>query len=153
MFAPRPERVAAELARVLRSGGKLYMANWTPRGMPARMFKCLSAYVPAPAGFIPPVLWGEPEVVVERLDDSFSDIRMERKTYPQWHYDLGPAELVDFFSRHFGPVKRAFETLDAGERESLRGELQQIYSESSEVDDGRLTITAGEYLEVVATRR
>jgi hypothetical protein len=30
MFAPRPEVVAAELFRILRSGGILGMANWTP---------------------------------------------------------------------------------------------------------------------------
>ena len=39
MFAPRPEKVASELARVCRSGGRLYMANWTPDGMVGQMFK------------------------------------------------------------------------------------------------------------------
>ena len=39
MFAPRPEKVAAELARVCRPGGRLYMANWTPSGMVGQMFK------------------------------------------------------------------------------------------------------------------
>ena len=63
MFAPRPDRVVSEIARVLRPGGKLYMANWTPRGMPAQMFKCVSGYVPAPPGAIPPVLWGDEETV------------------------------------------------------------------------------------------
>lgn len=28
MFAPRPELVASEFARVLKSGGKLFMVNW-----------------------------------------------------------------------------------------------------------------------------
>src|SRR5271155_3193045 len=32
MFAPRPEVVAAELARVCRPGGMIAMANWTPEG-------------------------------------------------------------------------------------------------------------------------
>jgi ubiquinone/menaquinone biosynthesis C-methylase UbiE len=30
MFAPRPERAAAELLRVVRPGGRVAMANWTP---------------------------------------------------------------------------------------------------------------------------
>jgi ubiquinone/menaquinone biosynthesis C-methylase UbiE len=61
MFAPDPDRVTAEFARVVRPGGKLYMANWTPNGMPAQMFKfkCVAAYVPPSPAFIPPVLWGE----------------------------------------------------------------------------------------------
>ena len=33
MFAPRPERVAAELTRVCRPGGVVAMANWTPEGL------------------------------------------------------------------------------------------------------------------------
>ena len=33
MFAPRPERVAAELLRVCKPGGHIAMANWTPEGI------------------------------------------------------------------------------------------------------------------------
>jgi len=50
MFAPRPEKVASELARVSRSGGRLYMANWTPNGMVGQMFKIVAKHAPPPAG-------------------------------------------------------------------------------------------------------
>jgi len=36
MFAPRPERVSSELARVCRRGGTIVMANWTPEGFVGR---------------------------------------------------------------------------------------------------------------------
>jgi ubiquinone/menaquinone biosynthesis C-methylase UbiE len=36
MFAPRPELVASELARVLAPGGLLAMANWIPPASPGR---------------------------------------------------------------------------------------------------------------------
>jgi ubiquinone/menaquinone biosynthesis C-methylase UbiE len=153
MFAPRPERVAAEFARVVRPGGKLYMANWTPYGMPARMFKCVAAYIPPPPGFIPPVLWGDEDTVRQRLNSQFTDIKLTRKTYPQWHYSFIPAELVGFFRRYFGPVKRAFDTVDVQAQQRLSRELEQIYSDTSETLNGVLTITGGEYLEVIATRR
>jgi len=153
MFAPRPDKVAAEFARVIRPGGKLYMANWTPNGMPAKMFKCLAGYVPPPPGFIPPSLWGDEDTVEQRLGEHFSDIRLTRKVYPQWHYRFTPAELVEFFGTHFGPVKQAFESVDEEARETLRQQLEQIYTNSSETSNGILTITAGEYLEVIATRR
>jgi ubiquinone/menaquinone biosynthesis C-methylase UbiE len=153
MFAPRPQRVAAEFARVVRPGGKLYMANWTPYGMPARMFKCVAAYVPTPPGFIPPVLWGDEETVRQRLGGEFTDIQLTRKTYPQWHYRLTPAQLVGFFRRYFGPVKRAFDTVDEDAQRRLSRELEQIYADNSETSNGVLTITGGEYLEVIATRR
>src|SRR5204862_3305401 len=38
MFAPNPERSAAELIRVCRPGGKIGLANWTPEGFVGQMF-------------------------------------------------------------------------------------------------------------------
>jgi ubiquinone/menaquinone biosynthesis C-methylase UbiE len=38
MFAPRPDRVATELARVTKPGGLIAMANWTSDGFIGRMF-------------------------------------------------------------------------------------------------------------------
>ena len=153
MFAPRPERAASELARVICPGGKLYMANWTPRSMPARMFRCVAGFVAPPPGFIAPVLWGDEDTASQRLDDGFRDIQLTRRTYPQWCYRYNPAELVEFFRIHFGPVKRAFSVLDDDSQRVLRQELEQIFVESSEQSGGMLTITRGEYLEVIANGR
>ncbi|MCI0508288.1 MAG: hypothetical protein L0Z73_19605 [Gammaproteobacteria bacterium] len=33
MFAPRQDRMTAALARVIKSGGQLFLANWTPASM------------------------------------------------------------------------------------------------------------------------
>ena len=129
------------------------MANWTAAGMPAQMFKRLSAYVPPPAGFVPPVLWGDEATVTERLEQHFTGIRLNRRLYPQWHYPFTTAELVDLFRTQFGPVKKAFDVLDAKHQRTLAEELEEIYARNSEIRDGVLTITNGEYLEVVATRK
>ncbi len=152
MFAPQPDKVVAELARVIRPGGRLYMANWTPRGMPAQMFQCIARHVPPPAGFIPPVLWGDEDTVYERLQGEFTDIQLTRRTYPQWHYPFDAAELVELFRTRFGPVKRAFEVIEAPERDTLRRQLENIYATNSKQRGTGLTITGGEYLEVIATR-
>lgn len=48
MFAPRPERVAAELIRVCRPAGRIVMANWTPEGFVGQMFKTIGKHVPPP---------------------------------------------------------------------------------------------------------
>lgn len=153
MFAPRPELVAAELARVLKSGGKLFMANWTPASMPAKMFKCVAGFVPPPAGLVSPVLWGDEATVKQRLAHDFTDIQLTRKMYPQWHFPFDAAELVNFFRAKFGPVKKAFDMIDQQKQKELRASLEQIYFDASETRNGVLTITQGEYLEVVATRR
>lgn len=153
MFAPRPDKVTNEFARVLSSGGQLYLANWTPDSMPAQMFKCVSSFVPPPPGFIPPVLWGDEDTVIKRLSDEFTDIKLSRKIYPQWHYPFGTEDLVSLFRKYFGPVKRAFDVSDAYQQAVLHEKLEIIYQNNSEQRNGILTITGGEYLEVIATRR
>jgi SAM-dependent methyltransferase len=49
MFAPRPDRVSAELVRVTRPGGEIAMGNWTPRGFIGQMFKLMATHVPPKA--------------------------------------------------------------------------------------------------------
>ena len=153
MFAPNPEIVVDEFARVLKPGGRVYMANWTPTSMPAQMFKLVAGVVAPPPGFISPVLWGDEDTVTERLAEDFTDIQLTRKTYPQWQYPFGPSELVDLFRSYFGPVKRAFEVLDPEQQLAFHDKLEAIYTANSEVTNDIMTIIGGEYLEVIAIRR
>lgn len=153
MFAPRPEQVIEEFSRVLRPGGKLIMANWTPSSMPAQMFKCVAEVVPPATGVASPILWGVEDVVHERLVNEFTDIKLTKKTYPQWHYPFSAVELVQLFRENFGPVKRAFEVSDDAGKQQLHQKLEDIYRTHSQVSNGILTITGGEFMEVVATRR
>lgn len=156
MFAPQPDRVVQEIARVLRPDGKLYMANWTPRSMPAQMFKYVAAVTPPPPGFISPALWGDESTATQRLAGHFGDLRLTRKTYPRWRYPFDARGIVDVFRTDFGPVKRAFDKLaDNPEAQAqLHRQLLDLYRRNCDVHpDGTTTITGGEYLEIVATRR
>lgn len=153
MFAPQPDQVTSEFARVIKSGGRLFMANWTPGSMPAQMFKSVAEITPPPAGFISPVLWGDEETVLQRLDKHFKDIQLTRKNYPQWHYPFDEHELINLFRNQFGPVKRAFTLATDAQQKQLYDKLFHIYRNNSETRNGILTITGGEYLEVIATRR
>ena len=49
IFAPDPEKTAAEMAQVCRPGGKIAMANWTPEGMLGKLFRLLARYSPTDA--------------------------------------------------------------------------------------------------------
>ena len=129
------------------------MANWTPNGMPAQMFKAVAGVVPPPSGFIPPVLWGDEDTVLQRLDKDFSDIQLTRKIYPQWQFPFDASGLVSLFRTYFGPVKRAFEVLDEDEQINFHEKLEAIYRANSEYRNGVLTMLGGEYLEVIATRK
>ena len=66
MFAPRPERVAAELLRVCRPGGIIAMGNWTKEGFVGAMFKTFARFL-MPPNMPSPVLWGDEAVVRERF--------------------------------------------------------------------------------------
>jgi SAM-dependent methyltransferase len=58
MFAPRPQVAATELFRVVRSGGTVGMANWTPQGYLGRQIDLASGYAPPPPGEISsPLAW------------------------------------------------------------------------------------------------
>ncbi len=46
MFAPDHRRAASEMLRVLRPGGRIGMANWTPDGFVGQLFKTIGKYVP-----------------------------------------------------------------------------------------------------------
>ena len=67
MFAPDHERTAAEMKRVLRPGGVIAVACWTPDGSIGRMFRTIAELVPPPPGAEPPVLWGTEDHVRELL--------------------------------------------------------------------------------------
>lgn len=54
MFTPEHSCPAREMLRVLRGGGRIGLANWTPEGFIGRLFKVIGAYVPPPAGLISP---------------------------------------------------------------------------------------------------
>lgn len=46
IFAPDPDKTAAEMSRICRPGGKIAMAVWTPDGMLGKLFRILARYSP-----------------------------------------------------------------------------------------------------------
>jgi ubiquinone/menaquinone biosynthesis C-methylase UbiE len=151
MFAPRPERVAAELIRVCRPGGRILMGNWTPNGHVGQMFKAIGKHVPPPPGVPSPLLWGDEAIVRERLREGISDLKMERRFYPSFAYPFTVPEVVQFFRLYYGPIERAFAQLDAASQEALRWDLEEVFSANNRGTDGTTAIQA-EYLDVSAVR-
>jgi 2-polyprenyl-3-methyl-5-hydroxy-6-metoxy-1,4-benzoquinol methylase len=150
MFAPQPERVAAELVRVCRPGGRIVMANWTPEGLVGQMFKIIGKHVPPSPLMASPVKWGDAATVRERLRDGISKLEITKRLYPM-RYPFPPAEVVEFFRTYYGPTNRAFAALDADKQAALRSDLEQLWTGHNKASDGTTQIEA-EYLEVVAMR-
>jgi SAM-dependent methyltransferase len=149
MFAPRPDLVARELLRVCRPGGTIAMGNWTPEGFVGQMFRTFAKFI-APSGMPAPVLWGDEQVVRERLGPGVSDLRMRRRNY-YFDYPFSPAETVDLFRQYYGPTTRAFASLDEHSATKLREDLETLWSTHNRAGND-LTFVAAEYLEVVAVR-
>jgi SAM-dependent methyltransferase len=150
MFAPRPERVAAELIRVCRSGGRIVMANWTPEGHVGQMFKIIGKHVPPPPLMASPLKWGDESTVRERLGEGTATMETTKRLYPM-RYPFAPAEVVEFFRLYYGPTNRAFAGLDTAGQTALRDDLEQLWSGNNRATDGSTDVQA-EYLEVVAIR-
>jgi len=149
MFAPRPALVAAELTRVCRPGGRIAMANWTPRGFVGQMFKAIAGHI-APSRMPSPVLWGDENVVRQRLNAGISSLSCTPRMY-RFEYPFPPEEVVEFFRVNYGPMQRAFASLDGSSRENLRRELAELWSRHNSSSGATTTVDA-EYLEVLAIR-
>jgi ubiquinone/menaquinone biosynthesis C-methylase UbiE len=149
MFAPRPDRVAAEMTRVCKPGGRIVMANWTPTGFIGQMFKTISKHI-APAGMPSPVLWGDEATVHERLKDGISDLKLTKQFY-HFEYPFPPDEVVEFYRLNYGPTARAFAALEGEDKNKLRQDLVDLWSSHNKAADDQTCVDA-EYLEVIATR-
>jgi SAM-dependent methyltransferase len=151
MFAPRPERAAAEALRVCRPGGCIALANWTPDGFIGENFRRVARHVPPMTGAVSPLLWGDETTVAARLGNEVKDLRMTRRI-ARLRYPFAPAQTVDFFRQFYGPTVRAFSSLDADGRCKLHADLEDMFITQNRAPDGATEVEA-EYLEVIATRR
>ena len=152
MFAPDYDKTASEIARVCKSGGQLHMANWTPGGFAGSMFKCVAKYMPPAASVEPPTLWGIEDKVVERLGEHFTNFQLKHQYYPRWTYPFDSDQTVDLFRKQFGPVKRAFDSLDKKGQNALLAELRNIFQAHNIASDNSTEIR-GEYLNISAIRK
>jgi SAM-dependent methyltransferase len=151
MFAPDPEKVASELARVCRPGGKIAMANWTPNGFTGKMFRLTNRYLPPPVELPAPTLWGDEAVARLRLTSSGVRVDTAERRIILFDYPLPPREVVQFFRDYFGPTKVAFSRMNEADQIAYRDDLEKLWSEHNQARSGR-TFIQNEYLEVIGTR-
>lgn len=151
MFAPRPERAAAEFLRVCRPGGVIALANWTPEGFVGENFRVVGRHVPPPSGGPSPLQWGNEDTARERLGAQVAQLRLTRHI-ARLRYPFGPAQTVNFFRQFYGPTLRAFASLDPDAQGRLHLDLEQMFRDHNRAGDS-VTEVEAEYLEVVASKR
>ena len=149
MFAPNQERAAAELLRVCRPGGTIALANWTPSGLIGQVFRIIGKYLKPAPGVVSPTLWGTRGRLEELFGDGAREIRAITRTFT-FRY-CSPAHWVDVFRSCYGPIHRAFATLDPLRQTELTRDLMALLDDGNRSDD-RTLVLPSDYLEVVITR-
>jgi ubiquinone/menaquinone biosynthesis C-methylase UbiE len=149
MFAPDQGRVARELLRVLRSDGRIGMANWTPEGFIGQLFRVIATHVPPPAGVLSPMRWGTEPGIVEFYGAQAADIRCTRRIF-NFRYQ-SPAHWIEVFRNYYGPIHKAYAALDPDGQESLTEDITALL-ERLNVGGPDSLLVPGEYLEVVVTK-
>ncbi|QHG64956.1 class I SAM-dependent methyltransferase [Pseudomonas putida] len=150
MFAPDQPQAAREMARVCRSGGRIGLANWTPQGFVGQMFKTLGRHVPPPPGALPPSRWGD-EMALRAMFEGAIGMLDINPQYFNFRY-RSAAHFIEVFRTWYGPVHKAFASLEPEAASALERELTQLLDESN-IGGGASLVVPSEYLEVVITRR
>ena len=150
MFTPDHAKAAAELARVVRPGGRIGLANWTPDSLIGRMFKVLGRYVPPPAGVQPPSLWGTQEHLRTLFGDAAAAVQATPRDFA-FRY-RSAAHFIDVFRAWYGPVNKAFAAQSPEKAADLKGELAELLNSLNRAGPGSLVVPSG-YLEAVVTLR
>jgi SAM-dependent methyltransferase len=148
MFAPRPEAVVWELARVTRDGGRVAMANWTPSGFAGQFFRAHLSASPLPHHIRNPLDWGREEKVRELFGDFVSSLTFATRTI-ELCFPMPPSGVSNLFATSYGPTVAALETLDARDAKDFRDELCRLFRLHNRATDGTTSVCA-EFLEVRA---
>ena len=151
MFAPRPWLATAEMLRVLRPGGRIVLASWTPEGFMGQMLQILDRFVPPSPHRPPPLLWGQEDCVQQRLGRWVSRLETSRHALPL-SYPLAARRVVRHYRAEHGPIVRAFERLDPAGQAGLAAELEALWPRHKRASGDRTCVEA-ELLEVVAVKR
>jgi ubiquinone/menaquinone biosynthesis C-methylase UbiE len=149
MFAPDHEASARELARVVKPGGRIGLANWTPDSGMAKVFAMMRPFQPPPPeGAGVPFQWGSEEYVEELLGEAF-ELDLLRHVS---HLRISSGEdYWQLFSSSYGPTRTLAESLDDDRREELHQAWVDLF-ESNYRSDGEIDHDR-EWLFVYGTRR
>ena len=150
MFAPDQHATAAELMRVLRPGGRLGMANWTPESWVGAQFALGARYVSPPPGCLPPSVWG----TVQRLEELFASLVESLQTSVQTadfvHHST--SSLWELVRDWFGPAATIVSRLEPDPAMAYARDWVVLADEHNVATDGTCEIPSP-YLQVVAIKK
>jgi ubiquinone/menaquinone biosynthesis C-methylase UbiE len=154
-FVSRQDAAARELIRVCRSGGRIGLANWSPRGFFGHFFKLMADYAPPPMQKMPTpdrpgVLWGTEERLEELFGGHVEFASIERRTSRSRYRSA--EEWLHITRQSVGPMTQIIEQIDASRRTAFIDELLDLVHRMNLVP-GPDVLLESEYLEVIMQRR
>jgi SAM-dependent methyltransferase len=111
MFSPRPDESAREMLRVLKPGGRIAFAAWTPEGVAPRLMGLSFQYLPPMPAAPSPFEWGDSRAVRTYLGDRVRDVAFEHAALQL--PALSPAHARRLFEATFGPTLMVVQALSA----------------------------------------
>ncbi len=144
MFTPDQQKAASEMLRVVRVGGAIGLANWTPDGFIGQLFRTLGKHLPPPAGLRSPALWGTEARLKELFPGQWVQATVRTFTFRY----RSAAHWLDVFRTWYGPTNRAFAALDAAGRIALEADLLALAGQHNRGGPDTLIVPSS-YLEVV----
>ena len=150
MFTPDHARAARELARVVRSGGKIGLASWTPDGFIGQVFALVGRTMPPPAGMKSPSLWGTVPHCEQLFEGAVRSLRSVHREFA-FRY-LSAAHFIDVFRAFYGPIHKLYGALSEEKAAAFTAELTDLIERFNRSGDETVVIPS-KYLELVLHRR
>jgi ubiquinone/menaquinone biosynthesis C-methylase UbiE len=150
MFTPDHTKPAREMLRVVRKGGRIGLANWTPESFIGQLFKVIGRYIPPPTGLKSPALWGTEAHLTELFGQQAAAIHAVRKHF---HFRYrSAAHWLQVFRDYYGPTHKAFSALDSAGQDGLAKDITELLKQHNVGGQSSLVVPS-EYLEVVIDRK
>lgn len=147
MFAPNQAKSATEIARVVRKGGRIGLASWTPESFIGQLFKVIGKHLPPPAGLMPPALWGSEK----RLAELFPGLKVTaREEVFNFRY-RSARHWLEVFRTYYGPTNRAFAALDGEKQKALEEDILDLIGRCQR-PGGTALVVPSAYLEAVIVK-
>ena len=133
IFAPDHARVAAELARVCKPGGRVGLTAWRRDSGVGDIFTGMAKFMPPPPeGAGSPFAWGQEDYVERMLGEHFA-LSFEELDTRHDHHD--PAEMWELVRTSYGPSHVLWNSLDDERRRELDDTMTAVF-EQHRVGDG-----------------
>jgi ubiquinone/menaquinone biosynthesis C-methylase UbiE len=149
MFTPDHVRAASELARVVRPGGKIGLASWTPDSFVGQLFALVGRTSPPPAGLASPVQWGTIPYLEKLFEGRAASFRCLQRDFV-FRY-RSPEHFIDVFRSYYGPIHRLYAGLSEDRAQAFTAELTELIERFNRAQDGTVAV-GSRYLEAVITR-